>query len=711
MAKEIPFDLQNILNKVAEFARNGLMTPLVLVMVMGMIVLPLPPLMLDILFTFNIALALMVMLVTVYTKRPLDFAVFPTLLLITTLMRLALNVASTRVVLISGHEGGDAAGKVIEAFGEFVIGGNYAVGLVVFAILVIINFVVVTKGSTRVSEVSARFTLDSMPGKQMAIDADLNAGVIDQDDARKRREEIIQEADFYGSMDGASKFVRGDAVAALLILFINIIGGFAIGMAQHGLDATDAARTYTLLTIGDGLVAQIPALLLATASGIMVTRVSSEQDMGEAMSAQVLQQPQALMITAGIIGLIGLIPGMPNFAFLSLASLMAWMGWRMHSKKKAAAQSVDKAKQADAETPLLPESKELDWDDVAPVDRIGLEVGFNLIPMVDKDRGGELQSRIKGIRKKLSQDLGFLLPSVHVRDNLELAGTAYRILLKGVLVGDGEVMPDQELAINPGQAFGNLDGTQVKDPVFGMDAVWINPAQRQMALSFGYTVVDASTVIATHLNDILAASGHELLGHEEVQKLLDRATEWSPKLVEDLIPDMIPRRTLVKVLQNLLADSVPIRDMRSILEACAERAEPGIHADILTATVRTALRRTIIEDLANGEDELGVATLDPALEQLLNDTVMAGGQDMPLEPGLAERLQSMLMELKQNRELAGQTAVLLVPPGIWNYLARFVRRVVPGLKVISFDEIPDDRKIRIDTTVGSQLMNAAQVGG
>ncbi|MCB1738162.1 MAG: FHIPEP family type III secretion protein, partial [Gammaproteobacteria bacterium] len=508
-----------------------------------------------------------------------------------------------------------------------------------------------------------------------------------------------------GAMDGASKFVRGDAVAALMILFINLIGGFAIGMTQHGLDAGQAAETYALLTIGDGLVAQIPGLLLATASGIIVTRVSSEQDMSEAMGAQLFQHPKALFIDAGIVGVMGLIPGMPNIAFLSLAALLAWLGKRIVDKANAPEAPVEEPAEMAAD-PRAAEPKELGWDDVKPVDRVSLEVGFNLIPMVDTKRGGELQSRIKGIRKKLSQDLGFLLPAVHVRDNLQLAGTGYRILIKGVLAGEGAVMPDRELAINPGQAVGTLQGTLVKDPVFGMDATWITPDQRQMAHSFGYTVVDASTVIATHLNDLLAKQGHELLGHEEVQKLLDRAAEYMPKLVEDLIPDMIPRRTLVKVLQNLLIDAVPIRDMRTILEACAERAVPGIDADSLTAAVRTALRRTIVEDLAGGSEELNVATLDPALEQLLGNSVAAGGNDMPLEPGLAERLQTVLLDLKQKRELTGQTAVLLVPPPLWNYLARFVRRVVPGLKVISFDEIPDDRNIRIDSIVGSQLVNA-----
>ncbi|MGB0722224.1 MAG: flagellar biosynthesis protein FlhA [Gammaproteobacteria bacterium] len=704
MATPSNFSLQTLLPALQRFAKSGLAAPAILLMMMGMIILPLPPFLLDVLFTFNIALALIITLVSVYTRRPLDFAVFPTLLLVITLMRLALNIASTRVVLINGHEGGAAAGKVIEAFGEFVIGGNYAVGLVVFAILVIINFVVVTKGATRVSEVSARFTLDAMPGKQMAIDADLNAGVIDQDQARKRREEIIQEADFYGAMDGASKFVRGDAVAGLLILFINIAGGFAIGMAQHGLDAGTAASTYTLLTTGDGLVAQIPGLLLATASGIIVTRVSSEQDMGEEVAAQILDNPQPLYISAGIIGLMGLIPGMPNLAFLLIGGGLGYVAWR-HQNRAPETASVEEPTENPMDAPEQP-PRELGWEDVKPVDRVTLEVGVNLIPMVDTQRGGELQSRIKGVRKKLSQDLGFLLPSVHVRDNLQLESTGYRILVNGVLCAEGMVMPDRELAINPGQAVGSLQGTVVHDPVFGMEATWIAPDQRQLAHSFGYTVVDASTVVATHLNDLLAKHAHELLGHEEVQQLLDRVGEWAPKLVEDLVPDTIPRRTLVKVLQNLLADGVPVRDMRSILEACAERAEPGIDADTLTLAVRTALRRTIIDDLAGGQAELTVATLDNELEQLLTATLQAGGSDMPLEPGLAEQLQQSLQSLKERRDIAGQPAVLLVPTHIWQYLARFVRRLVPGMKVISFDEIPDDRNIRIDSTVGSQLVNA-----
>jgi flagellar biosynthesis protein FlhA len=645
------------------------------------------------------------MLVTIYSTRPLDFAVFPTILLVTTLLRLALNIASTRVVLMSGHAGTDAAGRVIESFGNFVIGGNYAVGLVVFAILVIINFIVVTKGATRVSEVSARFTLDAMPGKQMAIDADLNAGLIDQDEARTRRKEIMREADFYGAMDGASKFVRGDAVAAILILVINIVGGLAIGVIQHALSFGDAARTYVLLAIGDGLVAQVPALLLSTAAGIIVTRVSTEQDMGEAIFAQLFRNPQVLGVTAGIIALMGLIPGMPNLAFLSLAAGVAYAAYRLDRRQReAAARPPEPSAQV-----APPPPRDVGWDDVAQVDRIGLEVGYRLIPLVDKQQGGEMLGRIKGVRKKLSQDIGFLVPSVHVRDNLELGPNVYRIVLKGVTVGQGQIQPDRELAIDAGEVGGALTGLRVKDPVFGMEAVWIEPSQRQLAQSLGYTVVDPSTVVATHLNQIITKHAHELLGHDEVQQLLDRVATRAPKLVEGLVPDVVPRRTVVKVLQNLLVDQIPIRDVQTILEAMAERAEATRDPEVLTVAVRLALRRLIVQQVAGQTEELAAMTLDRSLEQLLLQSDRVGGEGgLTLEPGLAERLHRALLEAKQARELAGEAPILLVPPGLWSALARFVRRAVPGLNVMSYDEVPDDSRIRIVGTVGRDLNPLSQ---
>lgn len=679
--------------------KNGLGAPVLLMLVMAMIVLPLKPFLLDVLFSFNISLALVVLLVTVYSLRPLDFGLFPTILLVTTLLRLALNVASTRVVLLEGHSGPDAAGQVIKAFGEFVIGGNYAVGIVVFAILVIINFVVITKGATRISEVSARFTLDAMPGKQMAIDADLNAGLIDQDEARKRRREISDEAEFYGSMDGASKFVRGDAIAGILILIINIVGGLMIGMLQHDLSFSQAARNYTLLTIGDGLVAQIPALLLSTAAGIIVTRVSSSQDMGEQVLKQLFGNPRSLAVTSGILTVMGVIPGMPNVAFLSLAAISGVGAFVIQRRIKAQADNI----QIQKNVPHDSEPKELNWDVVTPVDAIGLEVGYRLIPMVDKAQGGQLMSRIKGVRKKLSQDLGFLIPPVHIRDNLELSANAYRITLMGVTVGEAEIYPDKEMAINPGQVFGTLQGAATKDPAFGLDAVWIDVGQRDQAQTLGFTVVDANTVVATHLSHLVHSHAHELLGHEEVQHLLDMLSRSAPKLVENLIPDTLSLGVVVKVLQNLLEESVPIRDIRTIAETLAEHGGKSQDADILTGIVRVALGRLIVQQINGMQPELPVITLDPGLEQLLHHTLQSmEGVGSGIEPGLAERLHSALAETAQKQEMAGQPAILLVPGAIRTVLARFVRHTINSLSVLSYNEIPSDKQIKIVATVGQQ---------
>ncbi|MCK4864281.1 MAG: flagellar biosynthesis protein FlhA [Gammaproteobacteria bacterium] len=684
-----------LLDNFKSFHRKGLGAPILLMMMMAMIVVPLAPFMLDIFFSFNISLALVVLLVTIYSLRPLDFSLFPTILLVTTLLRLALNVASTRVVLLEGHTGGDAAGQVIKAFGEFVVGGNYAVGIIVFAILVIINFVVITKGATRISEVSARFTLDAMPGKQMAIDADLNAGLLDADEARKRREEISAEAEFYGSMDGASKFVRGDAVAGILILLINILGGLVIGILQHDLTFAVAAKNYVLLTIGDGLVAQIPALLLSTAAGIIVTRVSSTQDMGEQVLSQLFRNPKSLAVTAGILGVMGVIPGMPHFAFLLLATLSAAGAYYIQQKQAAPATKeipLEKVEQ-------LPESRELSWDDVTPVDTIGLEVGYRLIPMVDKDQGGQLMARIKGVRKKLSQELGFLIPAVHIRDNLELPPNGYRITLMGVSVGEADIQPDKDMAINPGQVYGSLDGAETKDPAFGLDALWIEGAQRDHAQTLGYTVVDSNTVIATHLSQLLQTHANELLGHEEVQHLLDKLAESAPKLVENLVPDTLNLGVIVKVLQSLLAEGIPVRDIRTIAETLAEHATRSQDPDELTAAVRTSLGRMIVQQINGMAAELSVITLDPNLEQLLHQAVQADGVG-GVEPGLAERLFSALQESVQKQEAMGQSAVLLVAGQIRSMLARFVRHTIPHLHVLSYNEIPSDKQIRIVATVG-----------
>jgi flagellar biosynthesis protein FlhA len=547
--------------------RAGIGVPVGLVAILAMMILPLPPVMLDVLFTFNIALSLVIVMAVFNVKRPLEFAIFPTVLLLVTLLRLALNVASTRVVLLHGHEGTHAAGKVIAAFGEFVIGGNFAVGAVVFIVLTIINFVVVTKGAGRVSEVSARFALDAMPGKQMAIDADLNAGIITQDQARERRAEVRAESDFYGSMDGASKFVRGDAVAGILIMVINLVGGLLIGTMMHDMPAGDAAKSYTLLTIGDGLVAQIPGLLLSVAVAIIVTRISREQDVGSELGKQLFGQPKALAVAAGVLGVMGVIPGMPNIMFLSFAALAGWGAWRLHQKQK---QPVIVEEAPPPEPPPPPEVQELSWDDVRPVDVIGLEVGYRLVPLVDKTKGGDLLARIRGIRRKLTQELGFLVQAVHIRDNLELGPNSYRIRLAGVAIGESIVHPDRELAINPGRVFGPLNGLATRDPAFDMEATWIEPGLREHAQSLGYTVVDAATVMATHLSHLIQTHAHELFGHEEAEQLLKNLAKSAPKLVDELVPKVLPLATVVRVMQGLLAERVPIRNVRAIVEALAE---------------------------------------------------------------------------------------------------------------------------------------------
>lgn len=701
-------DRTAIFNNVRGLSQGNIGVPLLLLVIMAMVTLPMPPFLLDVLFTFNIALSIVVLLVCVYALRPLDFAVFPTILLVATLMRLALNVASTRVVLLYGHEGGDAAGKVIEAFGSVVIGGNYVVGIVVFLILVIINFVVVTKGAGRISEVSARFTLDAMPGKQMAIDADLNAGLINQEEAKARRQDVTQEADFYGAMDGASKFVRGDAVAGILILVINILGGLMIGMIQHDLSFDLAAEYYSLLTIGDGLVAQIPSLLLSTAAAIMVTRQNAAQDMGGQIINQMFGSPKALIMAAVILFIMGVVPGMPHFAFLSLAAVAAAGAWWMIKRKeRVEAEAVEQKEQERESAKSAPEeNKDLDWDDVMPVDMIGLEVGYRLIPMVDKLQGGQLLSRIKGVRKKLSQDLGFLVPSVHIRDNLDLMPGAYRITLMGVVAGEAEIYPDRDLAINPGQVFGSLKGIDVKDPAFGLDATWIEPGQREHAQTLGYTVVDASTVVATHLNQMLQSHAHELLGHEEVQQLLDMLGKSSPKLVEELVPAKLSISALLKVLQNLLMEQVPLKDFRSIAEALSDAATRTQDPVALTAAVRVAISRLIIQSINGPEAEVPVITMDPQLEQLLLNSVQQSQQNgdggMVLEPGMAERLQKSLIDAAQKQEMMGQPAILLVAAPVRPLMAKFVRYGEQLIHVLSYQEIPENKKITIVATVGGQ---------
>ena len=692
-------NLLSIQNFIRRTGLVGMAGPVLIVMILAMMVLPLPPLLLDILFTFNIAISIMVLLVSMNTNKALDFAIFPTVLLITTLLRLSLNVASTRIVLLEGHTGPDAAGKVIESFGHFLVGGNYAVGLVVFAILVIINFVVITKGAGRIAEVGARFTLDAMPGKQMAIDADLNAGLIGEDVARQRRAEIAQEADFYGAMDGASKFVRGDAVAGIIILFINIIGGLIIGVLQHDLDIAVAAKTYTLLTIGDGLVAQIPALVISTAAGLVVSRVASDQNIGQQLATQLFKQPQVIMLTAGIIGAMGLIPGMPHFAFLLLAGAMGWLAYHLSQKSE---QAAEQEQAAIAVTPIITESAEASWEDVAQVDVLGLEVGYRLISLVDKTQDGDLLRRIKGIRKKFTQDIGFLPPPVHIRDNLDLRPNGYRITLKGVDIGSGEAYPNLLLAINPGGVTGELAGMQTRDPAFGLPAVWIETALRDQAQVMGYTVVDPGTVVATHLSHLLSTRAAELLGRQEVQQLLDHLGKVAPKLVEDLVPKTLPLGTVQKVLQNLLDEGMHIRDMRTIVETLAENAPRTQDAYQLTSLVRVALGPAIVQQFYPATQELQVIGMDKELEYILIQAMQSSQNGIGIEPGLADTVLRGTRAAAEKQEQMGLPTVMLVPTQLRDLLARFLKRAVPGIRVISHDEVPDFKTIRVTAMVGGR---------
>lgn len=673
--------------------------PILIIMILGMMVLPLPPFVLDVLFTFNIALAIIVLMVSLYTKNPLEFAVFPTVLLITTLLRLSLNVASTRVVLLEGHTGPDAAGKVIEAFGHFLVGGNYAVGLVVFVILVVINFVVITKGAGRIAEVSARFTLDAMPGKQMAIDADLNAGLIGEEEARNRRSAISREADFFGSMDGASKFVRGDAIAGVLVMLITIIGGLVVGMVQHNLDLDTAARNYTLLTIGDGLVAQIPALVISTAAGLVVSRVTTEEDLGEQVLGQLFNQPQVLVITASILGVMGLVPGMPHFVFLLLASILGGGAYLM---KRNAQTKAEKAQEETAVAPVV-EQQDASWNDVMPIDTLGLEVGYRLIPLVDKAQQGDLLKRINGIRRKFAQEIGFLPPVVHIRDNLELRPNAYQITLKGSVIGQGESYNGMYLAINPGRVTVTLPGTPTSDPAFGLPAVWIESALREQAQANGYTVVDASTVVTTHINHLIHMHTAELLGRQELQQLLDHLSVKSPKLIEDLVPKLLPLTALQKILQNLLSENVHIRDMRTIVDVLTEHAANTQDTEQLTTFVRVALGRAIVEQYFPAGTELQVMGLYHELENILIQVVQSGGQEGGgIEPGLANMLLKEAGIAAKQQENLGYPTVLLVPGLIRGLLAQFLRRAVPQLRVLSHAEIPETRKIKVTSVIGGK---------
>jgi len=677
---------------VSTLLRQGLGAPLLVLALLAMLVVPLPAPLLDALFSFNITLSLLVLLAVVYVRRPLDFAIFPIVLLLSTLLRLALNVASARVILLNGQHGHYAAGKVVAAFGEFVIGGNYAVGMVVFAILTIINFVVITKGAGRVSEVSARFILDAMPGKQMAIDADLNAGLLSREEAKSRREEVREEADFYGAMDGASKFIRGDAIAGILILFINLIGGLAVGVLQHGLPLAQAAQTYTLLSIGDGLVAQLPALLVSSAVALLVTRASRPQDMGQSMGGQIFGQYRALAVAAGIIGLIALVPGMPHLIFGALAAGLAWLAYTLFKRQRNAPPPEQKAPEPSTS------SNEPNWDEVQPAGALGLEVGYRLIRLVDTRQGGELMARIKGVRRKLTQELGFLIPPVHIRDNLELPAASYRVLLHGVPIASADIHPERELALDPGGALEKLDGIASKDPAFGLEAVWINPAQRSHAQSLGYTVVDPATVIATHLSHLISEHAAELLGHEEVQHLLDALGKTAPKLVEELTPKRLSLAVIARVLQNLLTERIALRQLRKIVESLIEHAAFSQDPALLTAAVRTALGRFIVQEIAGMSAELPVFTLASSLEQVLQDSVQ--GSTAALEPSLAQRLQESLSQCVNQQQAQGQPAIVLVPGPIRAALARLLRYSVPSLSVLAYGEIPEDRRLKLLGTVG-----------
>lgn len=673
--------------------------PVLIMTILAMMILPLPTFVLDLLFTFNIVLSIMILLVAMFTQNTLEFSAFPTVLLFSTLLRLALNVASTRVILMNGHTGSEAAGQVVEAFGHFLVGGNFAIGIIVFVILIIINFMVITKGAGRIAEVGARFSLDGMPGKQMAIDADLNAGLIGEEEAKRRRKEVTQEADFYGSMDGASKFVRGDAIAGLLIMAINIIGGLVIGVMQHDMSASVAGETYTLLTIGDGLVAQIPGLVISTAAGVVVTRVANDQDVGEQMVGQLFTSPRVIVLAAGVIGLLGLIPGMPNFVFLLFTATLLGVAWWLRGREGDVQKSGGVQADALAAEDDVAQINEATWSDVQMEDTLGLEVGYRLIPMVDHEQQGQLLTRVRGIRKKFAQQMGFLPPAVHIRDNLDLAPTHYRILLKGVTIGQGDVQPDRWMAINPGCAEGEVPGTPCTEPTFGLPALWIDEVHRELAQTLGYTVVDPSSVVATHLNHLIGTHTEELFGRQEAQQLLDQITKQSPKLVEDLIPAVISLTTLHKVLQNLLAERVSIRDMRTIIDTLAEFATAQSDADELTTRVRIRLSRAITQQWFPGDDDIQLIGLDLSLEQLLVQATQSGSA---IEPGIAENLMKQTEQALQHQEGLGAPPVLLVNPALRLMLSRYLRRIFPQMAVLSSQEINTSRNVRMTYLIGGK---------
>lgn len=699
-----PATLSNIRQDLSKFELSGLGIPFLVLLILAMLIIPLPAFLLDFLFTFNIVVGLVIIMIAINSAKPLDFSAFPAILLIATMLRLGLNVASTRLVLVKGHEGPDAAGKVIQAFGEFVIAGNYLVGFIIFSILMIINFIVVTKGAGRVSEVIARFTLDALPGKQMAIDADLNAGVIDQDTARARREEISQESDFFGSMDGASKFVRGDAIAGLLILLINIIGGLTIGLSQHGLSFAEAGRIYVLLTIGDGLVAQIPSLLLSLSTAIIVTRVTTADSMTDQAKTQ-LNNPAAMYVAAGILLLLGLVPGMPHMTFLTLSAAVGGLGFMLAKNTATKIRQQAEASEREADNH---DKEELGWDDVEQVDLVGIDIGYGLIPLVNIETGGQLLPRVKGVRKKLSAELGFLIQPIRIRDNLDLAPDVYHIVMNGVVRGKGEIKVGREMAINPGYVHGKLEGIPTREPAFGLDALWIEPSQRDYARTLGYTVVDAATAIATHLNTLLRNNAAELLSHDESQQLLDKVASRSPKLVEDLVPGKLPLATVTRVLQNILDESVSVRDMRTIIEVLATESGRTQDPDELTAAIRPKLGRMIVQSLIDVNENLPVITLNPSLEQTLHNILQqsASAQELVIEPKLAESLFKALADNTELVESQGHPAILVVSPAIRPWLAKVIKHRLSDLTVLSYSEIPDDQAVKVVATVDVQTSGA-----
>jgi len=673
--------------------------PLVLLAIMAMLVIPLPSTALDILFTFNIMTGLVIVMISVNVHKPLEFSSFPLILLIATMLRLSLNVASTRIVLLKGHEGPDSAGDVIASFGEFVIAGNYVVGFIIFIILMIINFIVVTKGAGRTSEVIARFTLDALPGKQMAIDADLNAGIINQEDALIRRQEVSQESDFFGSMDGASKFVRGDAIAGILILAINIIGGLIVGTSQHNLSFDDAAEIYILLTIGDGLVAQIPSLLLSLSTAIIVTRVTTTESTANQIGLE-LKNPTALRITSLVLFILGIIPGMPHLFFI-LGSIILFSITYINERngKIAKDEEINIAKEAGRQ------ESELDWSDIEHIDTIGLEIGYGLIPLVSENDSGVLLSRIKGIRKKLSTELGFLIQPIRIRDNLNLDPFSYNILLKGVVRAKGKIEINKDLAINPGDINEKLNGITTVEPAFGLDAYWINNSESDHAKTLGYTIVDGSTVIATHINALLKSNSYELLGHDETREILDKVSKVSPKLVEDLVPEKLSIAIIMQVLRNLLYESITIKDIRTILATLLTESSRTQNADELTELVRPKIGHIMLQDIVGLGDELHVMTLDPSLEQILiNSLENSSNKHEPMvDPSLLENLiKSIKAEVDKEFTLGNEVTIVVAPP-LRPWLARFIKQRIAELRVFSYSEIPEDQKIKVSSRIGGKV--------